>query len=522
MATKKDFLDEQDPNNQSTSLEASAAGGGPTGAGGVQAKPQGSGWTNLQTYLDANAGQGGQLANAVTKTTQDRVNTADSNAKLWEDAAKTRVDQNTRKEGVDGQDAWSNVIRNGSADKVAGIDQNAFNGWKQLSNYWGDKTAEADKGYGDVYGQTQQAKQDIQGAQSYDGQKVLADKAFNQNGRYTRGMGTLDTFLMRGDQAGQQALQGFQDRNKDFGSNLTKATGNVNAYIGGADQRGQQAYNNVLQAIADRRNSIQTDAQGRLPTLVDQANTAATQQVLDRYKGTGFKPSTGVPVSRAEDVNWTDALGDPDLAALNTLAGIDDDQNTNALSRANRPLVNIDWRRVDADIQRQQQSAQDQYDKQHPGTITIGGQEIPIPVDTRPTDTGGSKSSDEIAKEMGGIPIINPVDNMPPPTESSRITEATTQRTDNTPTIVRQPTILDEIFKPNGAVFDSLGNEMRPGEKTIDQQVTEMHGIPLIPQAGSYDTYVPPQPPPAPAPKKIIPNDNENKKIKAKTQRRVK
>jgi hypothetical protein len=350
MAIQKNFLDDEENQNQgqATSLEGTALGGGPTPATSAQpAKPQGTGWNNLQTYLTANQGQGGNVANAITQDTQKRVDAADSNAKLWEDEAKKRVDQNTRTDDK----GYGQQIQSGDPTK---IDQNAFGAWKNLSNYWGAANAQADSGYGSVYNQTQQAKKDVAGVQNYDTQKALAQQTFGKNGRYTQGMGTLDTFIMRGDQSGKDALQGFQDKNKSFGQTFDSAVGNINSYAQGAEQRGQSAYDNLMGMLGQRRQSIQDTAQQNLGKVYGDARSAAEQQVRDAYVKAGRDPNigfgTGGTISRASDMSWVDGLGDPELAALNQLSNLDDDANTNAITKQNRPLATIDWDRVNQNI----------------------------------------------------------------------------------------------------------------------------------------------------------------------------
>jgi hypothetical protein len=335
MAIQKDFLDEEEQGTQGINLEGTAVGSGGFG-GPMGAKPQGTGWTNLQQYLTANEGQGAGVAQDITKGVQEKVDSADSNAKLWEQSAKARVDQSTKRD----DQGFTNQI---NTDPTK-IDKNAFNAWAQLQSYWGGANAQADSGYGDVYGQTQQAKQAVQGMQNYDTQKALAQQTYGKNGRYTQGMGTLDTFIMRGDKAGQQALQGFQDRNKNVGAGFDQAKANVDQYIAGAAGRGKAVTDNAYKAIGDRYSALTASGQAAAQAKLKAERDAAQQNVLRQYAEAGIaNPNTGMLSNTVttRDVGLADGLNDVDLAALNALADLDLDASTNALNRSADPLARI-------------------------------------------------------------------------------------------------------------------------------------------------------------------------------------
>lgn len=65
MANQLNPLDDEE-NKQVTTAQSGVVGGGTSDAGGAAA---GSGWTNLNQYLDANKGAGEQIANAAVQDT---------------------------------------------------------------------------------------------------------------------------------------------------------------------------------------------------------------------------------------------------------------------------------------------------------------------------------------------------------------------------------------------------------------------------------------------------------------------
>lgn len=336
MATQKNFLDDEQEQGmqQGQSLESSTVGGGPqAAASNVQGNQQGTGWQNLSTYLDMNQGQGAGVATGITKKSQEDIDGATSNAKAWADAAKGRVDQGTKK------DTWSEQI-NSDPTKV---DANAFNAWRSAADYTGPANAQADSGYGSVYGQVQKSSQAINNIQNYDTQKALAQETFGKGGRYTGGMGTLDTFIMRGDQSGKDALQGFQTKNAGFSKDWDKTVEGVDSYAKGAGARGKAATDSANKAVTDKYAAMTAKAQADAQAKLKAERDALQSGVLKQYADAGINPTTGMLSNTVttRGVNMADGLNDADLAALNSLAGLDMDAATNALTRDASPIASM-------------------------------------------------------------------------------------------------------------------------------------------------------------------------------------
>lgn len=198
--------------------QKAGAGGVIAGSGGAAsptpgAQPAGSGFTNLQTYLSANKGQGGQVADQIISEGQKGVDTArnaaDKTAGAWADG----VVQDANSGAADTNSPYGGPT---DASKVAGLndlEKNYQNVRDGANNYAGD----------------------------YQTQKAGLMKANN----YGVGFGALDTFLGRQD--GAQKIADWQ-KNVDTGS-TAGAVQKANEGIQGAqtDLKVRQA-----QAVTDQ------------------------------------------------------------------------------------------------------------------------------------------------------------------------------------------------------------------------------------------------------------------------------
>lgn len=321
--------------NQNDLTSGTVTGGGAI-VGDNQSANTGTGgaWTNLSTYIDANKGQGAGIANAVTKKTQADVDAVGADTVKWQQDAMAQVDKNTRK------DDFSSQIK---ADPNK-VDREKYSEWSALGNYWGEKPSDASassqdwgayqSGYADINNKVKSAQAKVANANDYYGQQVLAKDAFGANGNYTNGMSRLDTFVARADESGKQAFQSFKDKNAGLGDAWNAKTAVVGDYAKGADGRGQAAYNDVQSAIAAKNAEIRA----RGAEAVAKAKNGQSQ-MFSLDPNTAVSNSIGIPDLGAYDFAVNDnydpdtAYSDADWDALNALAGMDNDNTTNAKTR---------------------------------------------------------------------------------------------------------------------------------------------------------------------------------------------
>lgn len=385
--------------------EGSGVIGGGSSVGGMGAAGgQGTGsWTNLQQYLKANEGGGERIANSITKSTQDDVDAVGQQRVEFEQKAKKQVDDKTKK------DQFSSQIL---ADPTK-VNKDEYSSWKNLSNYWGANDATGSDGYGQVKGKVDSIQNNINTANDYYGQNVLANNAFGKGpNQYSQGMGYLDTFFARSDQSGKDAFKNFQDRNAGFSKDWNDTSSRVNDYIGGAAGRGQAAYDSTMGAIGQKRNTIKSAAQQRADSNSDKS------KAYEHLRSSG--PSTGWDVNnesldkyvyRNSDFDGNDVLSDPEIEALNALAGFD---GSDAVTRgSDNPYV------ADTDGYAKWKAAQvDQIgvgnatpNNQVPGIVTAPP--LPqVPVGPTPTPT---PTPTPVPVPVGPTPAPSPTAPLPTP-----------------------------------------------------------------------------------------------------------
>lgn len=203
MATQ-DELDLQNQQKAGTGGVIAGSGGAASAQPGAQ--PAGSGFTNLQTYLSANKGQGGQVADQIIAEGQKGVDTArnaaDKTAGAWADGAAQR----------------------------------ALSGPSEVNSVYGgpiDSTKDAE------YNQLEKNYQDVRkGADAYAGDYQTQKAGLMKANNYGVGFGALDTFLGRQD--GGQKIADWQ-KNVDTGSTAGAVQKANTAIKSGQDQRFQEA-----------------------------------------------------------------------------------------------------------------------------------------------------------------------------------------------------------------------------------------------------------------------------------------
>lgn len=222
-----------DDENQQQKSQAGGVIAGNSGVASPTSQPAGSGFTNLQTYLTANKGQGAGIAGDITAEGQKGVdaarNAADTKANTWADETGKAVDASSR----DAQ----NQIYGGNANYQYGGPSSAKDavGYNQMDQNYQNVRDQATKFAGD-----------------YDTQKAALQNKYG----YGSGFGALDTFLGRQDAKGQ--IQDWQ-KNVNTGS-IQGAADKVNSTI-------NQAKTNVDGARAIQTLSIPAPTTSIIPTV---------------------------------------------------------------------------------------------------------------------------------------------------------------------------------------------------------------------------------------------------------------
>ncbi len=339
MAFKKNYLDEDDSKNLGSGGIITAPGaqsGAP--AGGGQAPAAGSGWDNLQQYLDVNAGQTGGLSDAFVGANQKVIDGTSIGKDLVEqttkDVDKWSADEKKAKE-------LANTIR--TAD-LTGFDATGYKGIAGKTyvkpNYGTDLKATVDGkdlGYGDVLKSFANASDSVKNATDYGTQKATLQTEFGGSGNYGSGASALDTFMLRADPNSKQAIKTFQDTNKDYlvdpaaGRSAKfneQVGGKLDGFFGERASAFDLAKGDMSKAVVDRRAAIEGSA-GSALTALTAAKEAERQAEIDKYveqaTAAGLDPATldFSQFGSISGVDEADALSQTDWDALASLEGLD-------------------------------------------------------------------------------------------------------------------------------------------------------------------------------------------------------
>jgi hypothetical protein len=319
----------QQPGVQTATGNTSGGGGGYVGGGTGQgatttaapgqASPAGSSsgsYTNLQSYLNANQGSGGDMGKAI----EGSVDTAgkDADQKIGSYTSDVTGDVANGSKNINVDQGVLGQIKSGTANLdpsvmneiQGGVYQGKYNGpgstpggAKDLGAYKGPTSVDASyKGPQSLGGLTGQSATDQgnaykavsnvvgQAQQAGNGQSGVASLLQNVYGApggnpYTRGQNTLDAFLTTGTAGGQQALAQTQ---KDWGGEqdkLTQADTGLSSAISGA----QKTAAGTQKTYADAIHGGQVASQGVQKQYGDAIKGALAQ--ANKYQAPAAQPA---------------------------------------------------------------------------------------------------------------------------------------------------------------------------------------------------------------------------------------
>jgi hypothetical protein len=202
-------LDEEEQQG-ATPVATTQASGVMGGGVGVQSSQPtlNQGWVNFDKYLKANEGQGEGIANAVTAGAAGAIKSAAGKLNELEQKAA-----NVDKSQTQALSATKNeILSNPTKVDVQKYQQQMNEGYKgptQVNML--DSWADAYKAWGTANDQYAAVKDD-----SAAGRQAAVTNAFKPTAKngYTRGMSTLDSFLLGADQKGKDTLNAFTEANK--------------------------------------------------------------------------------------------------------------------------------------------------------------------------------------------------------------------------------------------------------------------------------------------------------------------
>jgi hypothetical protein len=201
---------------------APASGGG----AGAQAKAQQGGqpaptssgaWTNLNSYLDANQGADARMGQGVRGVVDNRAQDYQQKATGVETAGK----QGAQAGAVTDSGVVGQVKAIGQGAGAQGLKKDAFER-QYNATYQGPQTASDTAGWGDAKTQAEKVQGLGQAAgQGQAGRETLLNETYGTGGQqYGQGEKRLDSFILGGGQAGNQAVEGIAQSYGQYGQNF--------------------------------------------------------------------------------------------------------------------------------------------------------------------------------------------------------------------------------------------------------------------------------------------------------------
>lgn len=319
-----------------------------------QSQAVGTNWTNLNKYIDANAGQGGRMANDITADTTKTIqslNGPGGKVDSWGTAAHKETDDATK------QDPYSNTISNGTTEDIHGINKDDFNVWKLKPAYAlnGPTNAAGASGYTPLFNEVDKTDKKITSLGTQAGQQTALKDTYGANGQgYSSGFGSLDGFLLRGDKQGQDNIANFQKDNANFKNPYNTAVTGVGDYIKGAPERGAANEKKVYNAMTGRY-----EVEGNTAAINGRRFDDAGAQFDSTFNAIG-KAYTDKGLKAPVDINGyvkpktvsnNPYLNPTELDVINFLAGGDNNEATTTVkAEGDKNAYDVDWDLINKDI----------------------------------------------------------------------------------------------------------------------------------------------------------------------------
>lgn len=340
MAFVQDVMDEEENNQQQPGgvVTTSGSSGGVVGQGTQTpqaSKPKGSGWTNLQNYISANAGNDAAMGNKIAGKIGEQAGGVEQAKSALTPKVEQDVQANTVVDtGVIGalQTDPTKVAKDAFKKQSTAV----YRGPEDVSSY-------------QEYGQGQKAKsaltERLDLTKSAEGQGALLKDIAGQN--YTQGLQSLDQFILGAGEQGKKSIADTQSKYGNVASDWDALTGQLNQKFRQAKETTaktaadtNKAYDDVFGATTGRIQGAQTKAQqtneqrrAEVKSIEDafaRGDTQTIEQRLGIPAGTvvylrntlGFTPQE--IISYAGDMSLGDFTSPEDVARYQALLDLGD------------------------------------------------------------------------------------------------------------------------------------------------------------------------------------------------------
>jgi hypothetical protein len=303
MANQLNPLDDEE-NKQVTTAQSGVVGGGTSDAGGATA---GSGWTNLNQYLDTNKGAGEQIANAAVQDTGNQFAADKGAIDSWSKGLQDQL--GTAKQADTSQaQQFSGQAANAGSNFGQAAQQQSFDTWRKAYENKPKQFEEQD-GYQVAYGAQSRINDNQNLIKDPTKQsKIVADTFRKDRPTYSQGMANLDTFLATAD-GGNSLNNKLQGLSSQYSGD----------YLGDSKNAYGAGVTDLTNTMGKNREDVMGAIYNQYNTLKGQADTGVAnmnQNQLTRWDGSRL--------ASANDASYADVL-DPnklaDLEALSALSG---------------------------------------------------------------------------------------------------------------------------------------------------------------------------------------------------------
>jgi hypothetical protein len=266
MATVQSFNEDEDENGQPVTATGSeqVVNGPVTGVpgGGTSPEVKGSGWTNLQSYVTANAGNDGVMGGAITSNVGSKATNASNQANTYQNDARSAVDRGTVKR----DDNIINDISSNPNAIVSNAEKKAQFDRQMNAAYGGPNAAQEIGGYQDVESKYGSVKTLADNAKSTSGRETLLNDTYGRPS-YSSGEKNLDNFILGAGDQGKAAI-----------SNLGSSYGSGSEWAGG-----WQGILNDVSGKIDQGKTETADTRAKTRAALD-TNVAGIEGTFDTFK----------------------------------------------------------------------------------------------------------------------------------------------------------------------------------------------------------------------------------------------
>lgn len=272
-----------------------SAGTTPTSGGAQGSTPSKSGsWTNLQSYLDANADQGAKVGSDIASTVNQAGQKAQSDTSSLDTNFNQAVNDNTVSADPNAVQTAIGAATSLKAGQTLGQDQSDAYNKQANASYGGPTDVTSYGGYGQAAQDVNQASTLANQTQSESGRDVLLNNQYQNasaNG-YNQGENNLDQLLLQNSTGGQQALQPLAGQWAGLDGELNNTVTSGNAKAQGAVTTDQATSAAAKAALVPATQNFQNQITTGLANL-QKTNAGAYSQIMADIKSGHLTPEDG-------------------------------------------------------------------------------------------------------------------------------------------------------------------------------------------------------------------------------------